>query len=510
MAAGDRTQTLLCGNGADPADFDPHTIYAFTDSQMEYTLFEGLTILDARDGSRPRPGAAERWDVSADGTVYTFHLRPTGRWSNGDPVTADDFVYSVHRILSPALAATYSYMVWPLRNAEAFNAGKLTDFSQVGVKALDRLTVQYTLTNPTPYFPSLVSHTTWLPVHRATIERFGRMDQKGTQWTRAGNLVGNGAFRLVEWVPDSRVVVERNPQYWDDARTRLHRIEFYPIEKPDIEELNYRSGQLHTTYAVPVSKFEEYRKTGELTVDPVLGSFYLYFNTARAPFNNVKLRLALAHGLNREQIFRDITKGLYPPAHAMTPPNCGGYTARAGITDDFGLARRLLAEAGFPDGKGLPPIEIQCYESEVPLKSLEALQAEWRQELHVQVTIAQVEQKTLYANQQQGSYQIAYSGWQADYADPLTFLETLETGNGNNWSGWSNPAYDRLIEATRHTADNTRRLELFQQAEALMLSEAPLVPLDYRPQIYLKRPEVRGWTTTVVGFHEFNRVWLEK
>ena len=510
MAAGDRTQTLLCGNGAEPADLDPDVIYAYTDSQIAYTLFEGLTILDALDNSKPRPGAAESWQVSSDGTVYTFHLRPTGRWSNGDPVTAEDFVYSVHRILSPALAANYSYMLWPLRNAEAFNSGKLTDFSQVGVKALDKLTIQYTLTNPTPYFPSLVSHTTWLPVHQATIEQFGKMDQKGTKWTRPGNLVGNGAFRLVEWVPDSRIAVERNPQYWDDAHTKLHRIEFYPFEKPDIEELNFRSGQLHATYAVPVSKYDEYRKTGELTVDPVLGSFYLFYNTTKPPFNNVKLRLALAHGLNREQIFRDITKGLYPPAHTMTAPNCGGYTARSGITDDYDLARQLLAEAGFPGGKGLPPIEIQCYESEVPLKVLEALQAEWRKELHVQVTIAQIEQKTLFANQQQGNYQIAYSGWQADYADPLTFLETLETGNGNNWTGWSNPAYDRLIEETRHTADNARRLELFQQAEALMLSEAPLLPLDYRPQIYVKRAEVKGWTMTVVGFHEFNKVWLEK
>jgi len=505
-----RTQTLLCGNAAEPADLDPHTIYALTDSQIGYALFEGLTILDALDGSRPRPGAAQSWDVSPDGTVYTFHLRPTGRWSNGDPVTAQDFVYSAHRILSPALAANYSYMLWPVKNAEAFNTGKVTDFSQVGVKALDPLTVQYTLTNPTPYFPALVSHTTWLPVHQATIEQFGAIDQKGTKWTRPGNLVGNGAFRLVEWVPDSRIAVERNARYWDDAHTKLHRIEFYPFEKPDIEELNYRSGQLQTTYALPVSKFDEYRKSGELAIDPVLAVYYLFFNTAKPPFDNVKLRLALAHALNREQICRDITKGVYPPAHNMVPPNCGGYTSRSGLTDDFDLARKLLAEAGYPGGQGLPSIEIQCYESEVPLKTLEALQAMWHTELGVRVTIGQLEQKTLFANQQQGAYAIAFSGWVADYPDPLTFLETAETGNGNNWSKWSNPRFDALVEETRHMADNARRLELFQQAEAIMMSEAPILPLYFRPQVYAKQPVVKGWTTTVAGFHEFNKVWLEK
>ena len=474
-------------------------------------MFEGLTKLDGKT-SEAVPDLAASWDVSADGLVYTFHLRPQARWSDGDPVTAADFVYSFHRILSPAFAAVYSYMLWPIRNAEAFNSGKIADFSLVGAKALDAVTLQLTLERPTPYLPALASHTTWLPVHRATIEKFGRMDEKGTRWTRPGNLVGNGAFTLAEWVPNARVAVVKNPAYWDAANTRLNRIEFYPFENPETEDLNYRSGQLHTTYDLPMSRVAAYRAhvPADMRVDPVLSTFYLFINVNRPPFDNVKLRLALAHGMDRVALAHDITKGVYPPARCLTPPNCGGYTCRSGITDDYDGARRLLAEAGYPGGRGLPVIEVQCYQTEVPLHMLEAIQAMWLKELGVQITIVQIEQKTLFQNQQNRDYSISFSGWLADYPDPSTFLGTMVTDCGNNWAGWSNKDYDRLVQQAAGTADNRLRLEAFQQAEGILLGEAPLIPLYFRSQVYAIRPEVRGWTTTVVGFHEWNRIWLQK
>jgi oligopeptide transport system substrate-binding protein len=509
--AGIRTQTLLFGNGADPADLDPQVVVAFTDTVIDYALFEGLTTLDAKT-SRAVPGLAERWDVSPDGRVYTFHLRPNARWSNGDGVTAGDFVYSFQRILTPSFAAGYAYMLWPIKNAEAFNSGRITDFSQVGVRALDAATLEVTLERPTPYLPALAAHNTWLPVHKPVIERFGRMDEKGTAWTRPGNLVGNGAFTLAEWVPNARVAVVKNPLYWDAANTRLNRIEFYPIERPDIEDLNYRSGQLHATYALPMSKVDAYRShvPSDFRSDMALQCYYLFINVNRPPFDNVKLRLALAHALDREVLSRDVTKGLYPPARSLTPPDCGGYTARAGISDDFAEARRLLAEAGYPGGRGLPSIEVQCYETEVPLRMLEVIQAMWLKELGVRITIAQVEQKTLFQNQQDRNYSISFSGWIADVPDPVTFLGTMVTGGGNNWAGWSNREFDRLVDEAAGTTDNARRLELFQKAEAIMLGEAPLIPLYFRPQVYALSPAVHGWTTNSIGFHELNRIWLEK
>jgi oligopeptide transport system substrate-binding protein len=509
--SGIRTQTLLYNAAAEPADLDPNVVYAYTDSQTLYTLFEGLTRLDG-ETSKAVPAAAESWDLSSDGMVYTFHIRRDARWSNGDPVTADDFVYSFHRVLSPAFAAVYSYVLWPIKNAEAFNSGKITDFSLVGAKALDPLTLQLTLERPTPYLPALAAHTTWLPVHRSVIEKYGKMDEKGTKWTRPGNLVGNGAFTLAEWVPNARITVVRSPTYWDAARTRLKSIQFFPFEKPDIEELSYRSGQLHVTYALPMSKIAVYQahKPTDLRIDQVLSVYYLFNNVRRPPLDNPKLRLALAHALDRDELSRDVTRGLYPPARCMTPPDCAGYTARAQISDDFALARQLLTEAGYPGGRGLPSIEVQCYETEVPLRMLEAIQAMWLKELGVHITIAQVEQKTLFQNQQDGNYTMSFSGWIADYPDPSTFLGTLITGCGNNWAGWSNKEYDRLILEASNTPDNGVRYELFQKAESIMLGEAPLIPLYFRPNVYAVNPAVRGMTTNEVGYHDFSKVWLEK
>ena len=511
VEAGIRTQTLLVGNAAEPQDLDPDIITVYTDSHIAYALFEGLTKLDAKT-SLAAPALAESWDVSPDGKVYTFHLRPSARWSDGDPVTAGDFVYSFHRLLSPAFAGLYSYMLWPIKNAEAFNAGKLTDFNQVGVKAIDNVTLQVSLEKPTPYLPALASHTTWLPVQKKTIEKFGRMDEKGTKWTRPGNLVGNGAFMLADWNPNARIVVIKNPRYWDAANTRLNRIEFYPIEKPDIEDLNFRSGQLHTTYQLPMTKIEYYRShvPPELGVDPVLSTFYFFLNVTRPPFDNVKLRQALCYGIDRDAISRSVTDGVYPPAHCLTAPNCGGYTSLTQVPDDFEKARQLLSEAGYPGGRGLPPIEVQCFESETQLRMTEAVQAMWLKELGVHITIAQLETKTLYQNQQTKDYTMAFSGWIADYADPNTFLGTMVTGGGNNYAGWSNKDFDSLIDQASNTADNSKRMDLFQKAEAILLGEAPVIPLYFQHNVYAISPAVKWWTTTVVGFHEWNRIWLEK
>ena len=499
------------GNAAEPSDLDPQTISVYTDSHIAYALFEGLTKLDAKT-SIASPDLATSWDTSPDGKVYTFHLRPDARWSDGEPVTAEDFVYSFHRILSPVFASLYSYMLWPIKNAEDFNSGKLTDFSQVGVKAIDNLTLQISLGKPTPYLPAIASHTTWLPVQKKTIEKFGRMDEKGTKWTRPGNLVGNGAFTLLEWNTNARIVVVKNPLYWDAANTRLNRIEFYPIEKPDIEDLNFRSGQLHTTYQLPMSKIAGYRShvPPDLRVDPVLSTFFFFLNVTRPPLDNIKLRQALAYGVDREAISRDVTNGVYPAARCLTAPNCGGYTSRAQLSDNFDKARQLLAEAGYPGGKGLPPIEVQCFEAETQLRMTEAIQAMWQKELGVHITIAQMETKTLYQNQQTKDYAAAFSGWIADYADPNTFLGTMVTGGGNNYAGWSNKEFDSLIDQASNTADNSKRMEMFQKAEAILLDEAPLIPLYFQPNVYAISPAVRGWTTTVVGFHEWNRIWLER
>ena len=511
VEAGIRTQTLLMGNAGEPQDLDPDTISVYSDCVVAYALFEPLTWIDPKTALAV-PAAAVSWEASPDGLVYTFHLRPGARWSNGDPVTAEDFVYSFHRILSPALAGFYSYMLWPIKNAEAFNSGKITDFSKVGAEAVDALTLRLTLERPTPYLPALASHTTWLPVHRAVVEKFGRMDEKGTKWTRPGNLVGNGPFTLAEWVPNSRIAVVKNPLYWDAANTRLNRIEFFPIEQAETEERQYRSGQLHSTYDLPSTKIASYRThvPKDLQIDPVLITYYLFINVTRPPFDNPKLRLALSHAIRRSALSRDVMNGVYPPARSLTPPNCMGYTARAQVTDDFDLARRLMAEAGYPGGRGLPVTEVQSYAKEISIRDLEAIQSMWRKELGFNITIAQLEQKTLFQNQQSRNYAIAMSGWSADIPDPVTFLGTMVTDCGNNYAGWSDKNYDRLIDLAANTGDNGRRYEYFQQAEAILLESAPVIPLYYQYQTYALHPAVHGWATNLVDFRDLKRIWLEK
>lgn len=508
-AAGVRTQTLLLGNFAEPADLDPQNITAYTDTNIAYALFEGLTWIDP-DTSQPVPAAASGWNKSPDGLVYTFHLRPDARWSDGDPVTADDFVYSFRRILLPAFASIYSYMLWPIRNAEAFNNGRITDFSLVGAKALDPATLQITLERPVPYLPALASHTTWLPVQRKTIERFGPIERKGTLWTRAGNLVGNGPFILTEWTPNSRIAVARNPRYWDAAHCRLAGMQFYPMEDAVTEEVAFRSGQLHVTYTLPISKIPAYRAEtpSRIRIEPILASNYLYFNTTRPPLDNVKLRRALSMAIDREAIAKDVYKGALPPAHSLTPPNCAGYTSEAAVPSDFEGARRLLSEAGYPGGKGLPVFEVQAFTDNASQRAMVAVQAMWLRELGVRITIAPVEQKTLFQNEQSLNYTIGMCGWIADYADPNTFLQTCVTGNGCNYSGWGSPVFDRLIDESTRTPDRSRRFALFQRAEALMLAEAPLAPMTYGSTFHAIDTSVHGWKANRLGFQRYKDVWL--
>lgn len=506
-----RERTLLLGNLSEPADLDPHLATAYTDQNILLALFEGLTALDEAT-SQPVPATAARWDVSADGLVYTFHLRPDARWSNGDRITAHDFAYSFQRILSPQLASEYSYMLWAIKNAEAYNTGQLADFSSVGVAALDDATLQLTLERPTPYLLSLAAHPTWFPVHRATIEKFGRIDQRGTAWTRVGHLVGNGAFTLAEWSPNARLIVAKNPHYWDAANNSLERVVFFPTENPDVEERDFRAGQVHVTYSVPVEKIVRYREENpdQLRLDPFLQTFFLRFNVTRPPLDDPRVRRALALAIDREAITRSILRGSRPPAHHLTPPNCAGYTARAQVPTDFERARQLLAEAGFPNGAGFPVFEFQVRNDDTQPRVAEAIQHTWARELGLRVTLASFEQKTWVQNQQSLAYGISFAAWAGDFADPATFLDLFVGQGGNNWTGWSDATFDRLIAEAARTSDPAARLELFQQAETRLLEAAPIAPLYFGARTYLIHPAVKNWQSSLLGFHRYQLIHLEK
>ncbi len=498
------TQTLLLGNGAEPGDLDPHLATAYTEYNIILALGEGLAAIDEVTGE-PVPAAAAGWDVSADGLRYVFHLRPEAKWSNGNPLRASDFVFSFERILRPTLGSEYAYMLYPIRGAEAFNAGQTADFSTVGVSVADERTLVVELAAPTPYLLSLAAHQAWFPVHPPTILKFGKIDQRGTKWTLPGNYVGNGAYRLAVWTPNDRIEVVRNPHHYSDPAKGVQRVVFFPTDNIPADEAAYRAGQRHATYDLLPDRIATYRKESPspLRVDPLLETFYLRFNTTRAPLGDVRVRRALALALDREAITTTVLQGSRGPAHHYTPPGTGGYQAAARQPHDPGAARALLAEAGFPGGRGFPRLEVLMNTDAVNKSVLEAVQDMWKRELGVDVALVSQDFRVYLDNMKGLRYDIARARWVGDYNDPNTYLDMFVTNGGNNQTGWSSPAYDELIARAARTADREARFALFQQAEALLLAEAPIAPVFFGARVHLLHPDVLDWHPSLLGVRRY-------
>ncbi len=511
VAAGDRAGVLHVGNGAEIQSLDPHLAGGSVDHNVLSTLFEGLLTLD-EETLLPRPGAAERWEVSADGLRYTFHLRRDSRWSNGDPLTSRDFLYSFRRALSPALGSEYKDALYPVRGAEAFARGRITDFAETGFAAPDEHTLVMTLERPAPHFPTVLRANVSFPVHAASVEQDGtRFDDRTGRWTNARPFVGNGPFRLVEWKDHRHLEVERNPHYWDAARVRLNRIRFHPGESTQAQELAFRAGQLHTTWDVPLSKVDAWRREspGQLRAEPYFESYFIRLNTRHPVLKDARVRRALALAVDRAAISRDVLRGGQTEATSLTPPGLGGYAPPASVTHDPAAARDLLAAAGFPGGRGLGPLELSTISSEVNQRIAEALQAMWRRELGIEVRILRKEFKVLLDSLDTLDYELARGRWIAEYPDPLTYLSIFTTGNGVNGTGFSDPAYDALVAAAAGEATPAARLAALRRAEAHLMGQMPVVPVYWGSRTTLVAPSVRGWKPSPLGFRNYKDVWLE-
>ena len=510
VQSGSRQQVLHRGIGVEPSDLDPHLATATNDFHTISALFEGLVGQDPTDLS-PVPGVAERWETSADARTYTFHLRANARWSNGDPVTAQDFVASYRRMLSASLAADNANLLYVLQGAEAFHKGGTTDFGTVGATALDERTLRLTLEYPTPYFMSLLQHWAWYPVHLPTIEQSGAAAVRGNPWARVGTLVGNGPFVLTEWRPNQRIIVTKSPTYWDAATVRLQAIHLYPIDSRDAEERAFRAGQLHVTEALPAGKAETYLRDQPkvLRVDPYLGTEFYRINVTRPFLNEKRVRRALALAVDRRAIVDRILQGGQEPAAAFTPPGTAGYRSPASLPTDIAEARRLLAEAGYPGGIGAPSIELTFNTSETHRIVAEAVQEMWRRELGLEVRLVNQELRSVLAARRTGDFQILRSVWIGDYADPSTFLNLWRSDSGNNYTGWASPAYDQLTFQAARTSDTNARHALLARAEALLLEDAPLIPIYHYTHVFLVHPDVKGWHPTLLDHHPYKHVWLE-
>ena len=508
---GNEQQILYVNNGAEPQDLDPQIVTGMPEHYIILCLFEGLVSKDPKTLD-PIPGVAKSWDISADLTHYVFHLRKNALWSNGDPVTAHDFYYAWKRLLSPKLGAEYSYMLYPVKNAKAFNLGKITDFNQVGVKVIDDYTLAVTLEGPTPYFLQLLDNDSVYPVQQKTIEKFGKMDERGTRWTRPGNLVGNGPFRLKEWSPNKELVVEKSPTYWDAKSVRLKEVYFYPVDNKQTEERMFRTGQIHMTLdgQIQIDKIAVYQKEHPelIRIYPYLGTYYYEFNTTRKPFDDVRVRRAFSMAIDRKKLVKDVVKGGKLPAHALTPPDTAGYTAKAYIGFNPEQAKKLLAEAGYPDGKGFPHVELLFNTDENHRKIAVAIQQFWKQYLNVDVALANEEWKVYLEDRNNLNYDIARAAWIGDYVDPNTFLQMYITESGNNRTGWSNKEYDQLIHETNMTMDKNKRMALFQKAEQILIDNSPIAPIYYYTSVNLIRPSVKGIYRNLMTYYPLKYVYL--
>ena len=503
-------QILHITNGTEPEDIDPHIVTGVPEHHIITALTEGLVGEDPVD-LHPVPGVAESWESNEELTVWTFHFRTNALWTTGEPVTAQDFVASFERILNPELGSKYSYMLFVMENAEAYNEGKLKDFSKVGAKAIDERTLEVTLKDSTPYFLSLLNHYTWFPVHMPTIEKHGPKYARGNPWTKVGNFVSNGPFQLKDWTTNDKLIVERSPTYWDAASVKVDEIHFYAIVSADTQEKYFRAGQIHNAYQIPSDKVPTYQKKNPelLHITPHLASYFYRFNTAKGAAANVKVRKALSMAIDRKSIVENVTQGGQMPATFFTPPNTAGYTTTAGFKEDLPAARKLLAEAGYPGGKGFPGIEI-LYNTDDNHRSIaEAIQEMWSKNLGIKSSLVNQEWKVYLDSQRNLNYEVSRAGWTGDYPDPNTFLDMWTSWSQQNQTGWSNDKYDELIRAAGKTADLEARNKLFDQAEHILMDELPVMPIYIYTRVYLLDPKVKGWHHTILDHHPWKHVYLD-
>lgn len=500
------------GNGAEPETLDPHKSTGVPESHIQRDLFEGL-VTEAADG-QTIPGAAASWTISPDGLVYIFKLRPAGKWSDGSPVTAEDFVGSFRRIVDPATASKYAFMLWPVANGEAISKGENKDVASLGAKALDPLTLELTLARPTPYFLGLLAHHSAYPVPLKVIA------QHGQQWTRPGNMVGNGAFKLDSWTPQDQLKLVKNPQFHDAANVSLDAVVYYPTEDAQAELKRYRAGELDTTYTQLLADQIAWAKKNapeELKIAPYFGTYYYGLNLTKPPFkDDPDLRRALALAIDRQAIVDKITQAGELPSYGWVPPSTPNYpkvdyqAAKMTQAERDAEAKKLLA-ASKAAKAGPVEVEILYNTNDMHKRIAIAIASMWSEKLGIKTKLTNQEWKVYLASGDSKDFQAIRAGWIGDYIDAWTFLELLKSDAGKqNRPGYANPAYDALLAKASTTTDMVARGQIMAEAEAIMLADQPLVPIYTYTSKQMVKPYVKGWQTNVQDAHLSRWVSLTK
>ena len=503
------SKVLYIGIGSEPEGLDPHLVSGVTEHYVLLSLFEGLTTLHP-ESLKIQPGVASHWTISEDNLTYTFFLDPKAKWSNGDNVTAYDFLFSYNRILSPELGAPYANMLYPIRGAEDFNKGLIKDFNLVGIKAIDNSTLQINLHSPTPYFLSLPSHFTWWPVHPPTILKHGSMNSRISKWTKPENFIGNGPFSLKSWRLNNSIVVEKNKYYKNSDSTFLNGINFLPLNL-ETEERAFRTGQIHITSGIPNSRIDWYKKNkpNNIRFDPYLGTYYYLINTTKSPLTDKKVRQALSYSIDRDILTKTILKGGQKPAFNFCPPNVGGYKYENQFSYDPDKAKQLLKDAGYPLGKNFPEIEILYNTSESHKIIAEAIQQMWKKELGINARLHNQEWKVYLNSRQNKSYDVARAAWIGDYLDPYTFLSLGITNAGNNHSGWSSQEFDTILDKAIKSDNLKSRYSNFKLAENILLEEMPFIPIYFYVRSILIDSSIEGWYPNILDYHPYQFISIK-
>lgn len=512
VTKGNRDGIFHYANGSEPQGLDPHVVTGVPESHLVRALFEGLAVKNPYT-LEPEPGVAQSWEITNEGTLYTFHINPEARWSNGDPVTAHDYVWSWERALHPQMGNLYAYMLFPVVNAEAFAKGEVTEFSDVGVKALDDLILQVTLHSPAPYFLQLMDHYSTFAVHPATILKHGTMTSRFTKWTREENMVNNGAFNLSEWKLNRRISVVKSNTYWDRDKVKLNGVVFYPTENIVSEERMFRVGQLHYTQTIPLEKipvYQEMENTPYLQA-PYLGTYFYLINTKRPPVDDVRVRKALSMAVDRVKLNDTVLQKSNVPAYSITPPDTMGYNPPKLFDFEPEKARQLLADAGYPNGEGWPGLELTYNTSEGHRKIAVALQQMWKDVLNIEITISNQEWKVYLDTVTQMDFQIARRGWIGDYVDANNFLDMYITDGGNNNTGFSNPRYDEMIlQLAPKAKTREERYRIFHEAETMLMEQMPIIPVYTYTSKHLIHPSVKGMPSNLMDSLNLKYVWLDQ
>ncbi|NKK78854.1 peptide ABC transporter substrate-binding protein [Rhizobium leguminosarum] len=497
--------TLNIHNGGDPQSLDPQKLSGDWENRIAGDIFEGLVTEDAKDN--PIPGQAESWTISPDGKVYTFKLRDGIKWSDGQPVTAGDFVFAFQRLVDPKNAADYAYLQFTIKNAEKINKGEITDLNQLGVKAIDDKTLEITLENATPYFINALMHYTAYPLPKHVVEA------KGQDWVKIGNIVTNGPYKPVEWVPGSHVTTVKNDQWYDTKDLKIDGAKFFVLEDQEAALKRYRAGEFDILTDFPTDQYEWMKKNlpGQAHVAPFSGLYYYVVNSQKPPFSDKRVRQALSMAINREVIGPQILGTGELPAYSWVPPGTANYSEPAYVSwkdlpysEKVAEAKKLLTEAGF--GPDKPLHAVLSYNTNDNHKRIAVAIASMWKPLGVNVELVNAETKVHYDQMQRGQVEIGRAGWLADYNDPDNFLNLLVTGVQMNYGRWSNPEYDKMIKEGNAETDLAKRAAIFKKAEQLALDESAALPIYYYVSKNVVSPKIEGFVDNIQDIHRTR--WL--